>query len=277
MWLKGTPVVTISSLKHKGRNTILRAIYWYLDYPPKPNPKLNLDCYPVIDATWFGRENCLIVYWDKDMKKAQWWRWSQRKETAWEIYEDINNLKKNKVIFKAVTSDGSPGIKTALEYLYPSIPHQRCLVHLQRMGLIFLTQRPKTLAGLDLRNLILKLNTINAHKEHNLWVKNFYHWCHKYYFFLKEKSYAFERRNWWYTHKGLRRVRRMIINALPNMWHYLDNPKISKDTNGLEGRWGSLKDHFRNHKGLSKGRRKTYLSWYLKVVVNKEIPTRFDH
>jgi len=273
LWLKGTPVETIARLNHKGRNTILRVVYWYLDYLIKPSPKANLDCYPVIDATWFGRENCLLAFWDKDLQKVQWWRWSPRKEAAWEIIEDLKSLKKKRVIFKAVTSDGSPGIKTALSFIYPSIPHQRCLVHLQRTGLAFLTQRSKTLAGWELRDLILKLNTIKTHEKHNLWVRNFYHWGNQYYSFLKEKSYSFEKKNWWYTHRGLRKTRRMIINALPDMWHYLDNPKISKDTNGLEGRWSSLKGHFRNHRGLSKNRRKNYLSWYLAVVINKEIPT----
>jgi len=273
LWLKGTPVNTISELKHKSPDVILGIIDHYLCCPPKPNPKTNLDCYPVIDATWFGRESCLLAYWDKDRKKVQWWRWSNKKEAAWEIIEDLKSLKKKRVIFKAATSDGSPGIKTALDYLYPSIPHQRCLVHLQRMGLIFLTKRPKTLAGWELRDLILKLNIIETHENHNLWVRSFYHWCNQYYSFLKQKSYSFEKKHWWYTHKALRKTRRMIINALPDMWHYLDNPKISKDTNGLEGRWSSLKGHFRNHRGLSKRKREAYFSWYLKVVINKEIPT----
>lgn len=145
------------------------------------------------------------------------------------------------------------------------------------MALIYITQRPKTLAGLDLRAIALKINRVETHKQHYLWQKEFYSWCNQYYFFLKQKSYSFEKRNWWYTHKYLRKIRRLIINALPDMWHYLDNKNISKDTNGLEGRWNSLKDHFLNHRGLSKNKREAYLLWYLKVVINKEKPTRFDH
>lgn len=92
MWLKGIPVETIAKLKHKSRNTILRTIHWYLDRPPKPNPTPNFACNLVLDATWLGRKNCLIVYWDTDLKKAPWWRYSQRKEAAWEIIEDLENL-----------------------------------------------------------------------------------------------------------------------------------------------------------------------------------------
>ena len=168
-------------------------------------------------------------------------------------------------------------MKTAIDCIYPYISHQRCLVHLQRMALIFLTKNPKTQAGRKLRNLAEKLNNIKTHKQHNYWVRDFYHWCNKYYSFLKEKSYSFEKKNWWYTHKSLRKVRRMIINALPNTWYYLDDKNIRKDTNNLEGRWSSLKSHHRQHRGLSMERKASYLAWYLKVVVNKEKPTLCEY
>lgn len=219
----------------------------------------------------------MLVYWDPELEKAQWWRYSQRKEAADEIIIDLEKLKKARIILVSATSDGAPGIKTGLDFVFPNIPHQRCLVHLQRMALAFLTQNPKTMAGWQLRNIAGNLNEVKTHEGHYLWQKDFYHWCNKYYSFLKEKSYSFEKKNWWYTHRSLRKVRRMIINALPNMWHYLDNSKISKDTNGLEGRWSSLKIHHRQHRGLSMERKAAYFSWYLTIVVNKEKPTRFDH
>lgn len=145
------------------------------------------------------------------------------------------------------------------------------------MSLIFLTQNPKTRAGWELRNMALKINEIKTHEEHYLWQQEFYSWCSQHYSFLKQKSYSFEKKNWWYTHRGLRKTRRMIINALPDMWHYLDDPKIPKDTNGLEGRWSSLKGHHRQHRGLSMERKAIYFVWYLKVVINKEKTTRNVH
>lgn len=273
LWLNGSSVKTISQLKHKSTDVILETIYWYLDNPPKPNPSANLSCNLVIDATWFGREECLIVYWDPRLKKSQWWRLSKHKEKAYEIIADLRKLKQRKVTAVSVTSDGSPGVKAGLNIIYPNIPHQRCLVHLQRMCLVFLTKNPKTLPGLRLRNLALKLNKVDTHEKHYLWQSKFYHWCNQYYSFLKEKSYSFEKKNWWYTHRSLRKVRRMVANVLPSAWHYLDDSNINKDTNGLEGRWSSLKQHYRQHRGLSKKRRLAYFSWYLSVVVNQEKPT----
>ena len=219
----------------------------------------------------------MIVYWDTGLKRAQWWRFSEKKEAIEEIKADLSGLKEAGVIPTGVTSDGAPGIVGAVKFLYPSIPHQRCLVHLQRMALIFLTQKPKTQAGVELREMAKRLNSITTHAEHYFWQRDFYRWCHRHYSLLKERSFSFQRAHWWYTHRYLRKVRRMIINALPDMWHYLDHPQISKDTNGLEGRWSSLKIHYRQHRGLSKRFRPAYLSWYLTTVFNREKPTRFDH
>jgi hypothetical protein len=185
-WLRGISISQLASFSRKSPSTIRRAIHWYLKHPPKPKPTVNPQCNLVLDATWFGRKNCLLAYWDTGLEKAQWWRYSKYKEAAWEITEDLENLKKNGVILRSATTDGSRGIKTAIDLLYPNIPHQRCLVHLQRMGLIYLTQRPKTLAGLELRNIVLKLNNIETHKQHHYWVKEFYQWCNRYHSFLKD-------------------------------------------------------------------------------------------
>ncbi|MDQ7032722.1 MAG: hypothetical protein Q9M37_08445 [Desulfonauticus sp.] len=128
-WLKGASIDLLAQISKRDRNTIRSAIHWYLKHSPKPNPTPNSACNLVLDATWFGRKNCLIVYWDTDLKKAQWWRYSQRKEAAWEIVEDLENLKEKGIILSSATTDGSRGIKTAIDCLYPNIPHQRCLVH----------------------------------------------------------------------------------------------------------------------------------------------------
>lgn len=275
-WLAGIPVSFISQVSGKNQGSIRRLIQRFLYCSPWPRPVTNYQCHLVIDTTWFGKDNCLIVYWDTDKKRAQWWRYSS-KENLEEILADLEQLKKSGVVLVSSTSDGAPGILGALSLLYPNIPHQRCLVHLQRMALAFLTQRPKTVAGWELRSLVMKLNRISIQEEHDYWRRDFLHWCNRYYSFLKQRSFYPDGRHWWYTHRYLRRVRRMIINALPNMWHYLEDKKIPKDTNGLEGRWNSLKDHFRRHRGLSCLRRKAYLSWYLSVVVNGERPTRNDY
>lgn len=252
----------------KSKNTLLRLGYAYLDQPPRLIPRVNPHAYLVVDATWFGRENCLLVYWDTGLKKVQWWRYTQRKEATEEIIEDLENLQQAGVILAAVTSDGAPGIKAALSWLYPDIPHQRCLVHLQRLAGAWLTQRPKTMAGIRLKQLADRLSRVGSYADRCLWRQEFIFWCNRYFRLLKQRSHT-PNGHWWYTHRNLRKTRRLFVKALPDMWHFLEDRRIPKDTNGLEGRWSSLKQHYRQHRGLSKQRRVNYLNWYLVTMINR--------
>jgi len=47
------------------------------------------------------------------------------------------------------------------------------------------------------------------------------------------------------------------------MFHYLDNPRIPKSTNGLESFFGHLKSNLTIHRGLSLKHRKEFILWYL--------------
>lgn len=228
----------------------------------------------VIDATWFGRDYCLIIYWDCDLKRVQRLRYTKA-ERFQEIREDLQELKASGVVLMSATTDGGRGVTSALKAEYPNIPHQRCTVHLQRLSLALITQNPRTRAGYEIRPLALLISKIKTKRQKDKWISYFDKWCSKWEEFLKQRSYSDDARTWWYTHKSLRRVRSLITNALPNMFFYLDDENIPKDTNGLEGRFSSFKQHYRQHRGLSKARRETYIVWYIKIVVNKDLPTRY--
>ncbi len=60
----------------------------------------------------------------------------------------------------------------------------------------------------------------------------------------------------------IKKARSMLLRALPNMFHYLDDPNIPPTTNGLEGYFSRLKGHYRHHRGLAKSKRKKYFNWY---------------
>jgi hypothetical protein len=60
-----------------------------------------------------------------------------------------------------------------------------------------------------------------------------------------------------------------IRRALPDLFHYLDNPSIPKPTNSLESFFGHLKTNLRLHRGLSKEHFKNYVKWYLFFKNNK--------
>ena len=61
---------------------------------------------------------------------------------------------------------------------------------------------------------------------------------------------------------GIKRARSMLLRALPDMFHYLDDRHIPTTTNGLEGYFSRLKSHYRQHRGHSPRRRPNYFAWY---------------
>ena len=241
-----------------------------------PQPIANSNSHLIIDATWFGRYHCLIVYWDPDLKKVQWWRYSNREHDC-EIAEDLARLKEAGVECTSITSDGSQGVAKAVDLIYPAIPHQRCVTHIQRKGFTLLTKNPTTQAGQELRRLFEILPRLTTKEDKDDWTSYFKNWCSRWDDLLKEKNYLAEKKRWWYKHKTLRRAKSLIGRALPNLFHFIADKTIPKTTNGLEGRFGALKQHYRQHRGLSKSRREAFLGWYLTLTTNHEKPTRFVH
>ena len=67
-------------------------------------------------------------------------------------------------------------------------------------------------------------------------------------------------RGWVYS--DLKRARSMLLTALPNMFHYIDDPRIPTSTNALEGYFARLKQRYRQHRGLAVHHRHAYLAWY---------------
>lgn len=60
----------------------------------------------------------------------------------------------------SITSDGDRSLIMAINEVFPGMTHQRCIVHVQRMALAYLTKFPKTIAGRELKNIILDLHKL---------------------------------------------------------------------------------------------------------------------
>ena len=190
----------------------------------------------------------------------------------------MEKLREAGVTCSSVTSDGKRSTVSAVKSVYPDIPHQRCIIHVHRYASARITRRPRTQAGKEIQLIAHALLAIRTHEDKERWLVAYQYWCGRWEEFLKEKSCGISQKTGqiisWFTHKSLRAVRTHLNNALPHLFHYLDDKNISKDTNGLEGRFSSFKQHYRQHRGLSPKRRKGYIAWYITVIVNKDSPTR---
>ena len=202
----------------------------------------------------------MINYYDSDLKYLQLSSIRIR-ENYEDIVSDLKFLKQSGLKIISITSDGQKGLIKAVKSALPDVIHQRCIIHIQRMSLIYLTRFPKTEAGQILRRGVKQLHKIDSYKKRDNWIRQFNIWRERYDGFLKEKSQAPSGRKW-YTHKLLRRTRSLIKNALPDMFYYLDDSKIPKSTNGLETRFSFLKNSLKIHRGLTEKRRKNFILWY---------------
>lgn len=156
----------------------------------------------------------------------------------------------------SITVDGNQHVIRFFKTLWPNVIIQRCMVHIQRQGLMWCRQNPKRYDAKMLRNLFLKVPYISTYQERDSFLSEFEAWEKRY----GPKLKTIPERGW--VLSDLKRARSMLIKALPNMFHYLNDSSISKSTNRIEGYFARLKSHYRHHRGLSPSKRPNYFSWY---------------
>ena len=155
-----------------------------------------------------------------------------------------------------VTMDGHRYVIRALKEVWPNVKIQRCLYHIQREGMRWLRTYPKTEAGRELRKLLSGVCAIRIVKERDDWVCSYKRWLRKYRSFVKSLPRSIV------AYKDLKKTMALINHALPNMFYYLDDPRVASTTNKLEGFHSRLKADFRRHRGLSEKHKRVYLKWY---------------
>lgn len=243
------------------KDTLQRTFYSILESSPTikiiKREKVTLR----VDATYFAKF-CLVAYQDDFDGYTQLIRFTDG-EHYQEIKEDLTNLLKLGVKLESITSDGDKNILKAIKKTDKKIIIQRCLVHIQRMCLVWLTKFPKHIAAQELRKHILLLLKIKTHNDRIWWTDQLKLWFKRHQEYLNEKTINPETQRYWYTHKLLRRSYFTIKRALPNMFHYLDNPAIPKTTNGIEGYFSHLKNHLDLHRGLTLKNRINFIKWYI--------------
>lgn len=242
-------------------DTLQRTFYALLEKAPKikiiKREAVNLR----MDATYFS-SFCLVAYQDHYDGYTQLIRFSDGEHYV-EIKEDLDNLIKLGIRLESITTDGHKSILKAIKKSLPDVKVQRCLVHIQRMCLLWLTRYPRHEAGQQLRQLVLQLLKIKTDNDRLFWTRELKAWHHKYKAYINEKTYKSQTGRFWYTHKMLRRSYQSINRALPNMFHYIDHPQIPNTTNGIEGYFSHLKNHLDLHRGLTPKNRVNFIKWYV--------------
>lgn len=242
--------------------TLKRYFHDYLQKPPMlsvyPSERVNL----IIDGTYFSNNLCLIIYRDNTIKFTQLYRLTDG-EWFEELAEDLSNLLQLGVQIESITCDGHKALLKAIRHVCHQVTVQRCLIHIQRMCRIWLSNKPKSDAGRELKKIISRVHLIKTPLQRDYWIVSLVQWHETFKGYIGQKTINPLTGRYWYTHKLVRRSFMTIKNALPDMFPYLDNQRIPNSTNGLESFFGHLKGHLNIHRGLSHQHRKQFIQWYL--------------
>ncbi len=244
------------------KRNLQRKFSFYLSSHPSFAIKQNKEVYLVIDGTYFPGDLCLILYYDSHIRYTQLYRFTD-KERFVQIREDLHNLIKLGLMIKSVTCDGHRAILKAISVALPDAIIQRCLVHIHRESNIWLRKKPVNQRSIELKGIVNQLFKVNTTNDKLAWINMFNEWFEDNKEHINEKKINPISERWWYRHKNLRRTAVMIKKAIPNMFHFLDNPNIPKSTNSLESFFGHLKDTLSIHRGLSRHNREAFILWYL--------------
>jgi len=242
---------------------LIRYFQAFLDHKPQPKRpdtprEINLKC----DAKYFGRFGCTIVF--KERGNIIFWYYTVRENYTNYLY-CFSKLGELGYAVKSVTSDKHGSFLSAVKTRYPNIHHQHCLVHIQMRCKTLLTLHPETQAGIKLLEISRHLNQIKTIEEKQVFLNWFKLFGEEYKEILTSRTYNKDpnsNKKWWYTHKNLRLAFNAVKSSLNNMFFYLEDSSIPKDTNGLEAEFTHLKQKLNMHRGLSRERRENFVAWY---------------
>jgi len=248
-------------------DTLQEVFYSFLQESPTIKILKRSNVHLRVDATYFERF-CMLCYQDHTDGYTQLIRFTDGEHFT-EIKEDLDNLIKLGLQIESITTDGHKSMLKAIKKSLPNVAVQRCLVHIQRMCLLWLTRFPKHIAAIELRRLVLQLLQIKTSNDRIYWTAQLDQWHQLYKTYIQEKTINQQTGRYWYTHKLTRRSYFTIKRAMPNMFHYLVNPAIPSTTNGIEGFFSHLKSHLDLHRGLTKKHRIDFIKWYVYLSNDK--------
>lgn len=200
------------------------------------------------DTTFFGKTYGVCVFRTPHLKKNVWWT-EVEKEIMATYYYGRKILEDKGWIFTAAVVDGRRGMTT----VFKDIPVQVCQFHQMKNVTKYITRRPETVPGQELRSIMLRLPHCTEKEFAGLLTD----WKKDYGYILTDKTYITGTRRWYYTHKKVRSAYLSMERNLPYLFTYLKYPelKIPNTTNSLDGSFTHLKDKVKIHHGLRKDRR----------------------
>ncbi|WP_439328535.1 IS256 family transposase, variant Zn-binding type, partial [Lonepinella sp. BR2357] len=208
----------------------VRTIQRYLLKAPKTplNPSENKYLNLIIDTTFFGRKFGVMVFMDSHTKKVIY---HQIVKTEKAIYYAvaINRLREKGHIIQSITCDGKRGL---LKDIFDT-PIQLCQFHQVAIVTRKLTRKPKSKAGIALKELVARLKS----SLKNEFYRELHHWYLNYKDYIDERSeYPNEKGHYLFKHRKLRSAYTSLLRNQDYLFTFEKYPELNMDktTNRIE-------------------------------------------
>ena len=234
----------------------------YLEEYPTWSIKTVQPIYLLIDGTYYSDGHCLVVYRAENLKRTIFYRFTKSEDDD-EIASDLMNIRDMGYEVAGITTDGGDNIIRAVEYVYPHVPRQRCVVHVQRECLSSITLHPRSPEGRLLKAIVMNISNIRTNNDKMWWLKTFNNWAEENEEYVLKKATLPGTNATYFVRNDLRKAYIHLKRAVPNLFEYIGHPGLPKTTNALEAFFGHVKDQLRIHRGLAETRVDNFIKWYL--------------
>lgn len=207
----------------------------------------------VADTTFWGRSYGVCVFRSWNLRRNIWWHEVAGERVAHYHY-GRKILESRGWVFQAVVLDGRRGLSS----VFKDLPVQLCHFHQMKNVTKYLTRRPETEAGRELRQIMLTL----PQSTEAMFGKLLHDWHSRWGVWITEKTYVTGTKHWYYTHKNVRSAYRSMATNVPFLFTYQKFPAlcIPNTTNTIDGYFASVKKKVAAHHGLRKDRRYRVIS-----------------
>jgi transposase-like protein len=211
-------------------------------------PTIPVAAAPValtFDGTFFGRGYGLMIY--RACGRNIFWQ-EIESETLAIMEQGLRHLVAQGWHFSSITIDGRQGTVSLIKRLFPEVPIQLCIFHQKAIIRRYLTSKPKTRCGKEIRTLMSFLLLI----DEPLFTACLEGIKATYKDFLKARNEQGQ-----FKHRKLRSALRSLTTNAAYLYTWQRHPalKIPTTTNSCDGSFAHWKNKVKIHRGLRKHRR----------------------
>ena len=227
--------------------------------PPKIESPMNV---VYVDGIYLSRKACILICCNEE-NVLGWYLCCYENSRAWEA------LMQRIAAPAMVVSDGGHGFRKALKRVWPKAKLQRCTFHAFLQVKRYTTDRPKTIAGIEMYMIAKDLLMIKDLGQAANWVTRLINWRIRHKAFLSEMTRDEKGKLRPMHERSLKADRSLARLVRQNtLFTYLDESlsygeELPSTNNRIEGGINAqLRTMLRNHRGMSIERRIKAVFWW---------------